>query len=51
MIVDVTPQGDGCELVLRHDLGPEVGSDAVIERTEQGWTRMLQQLEQALQVR
>ncbi|AEG91093.1 SRPBCC family protein [Ramlibacter tataouinensis] len=49
VIIDITPQGDGCDLVLRHDLGPEVDGDATVERAEQGWTQMLLALERALQ--
>lgn len=50
VIVDIEPQGDGCELTLRHDLGPVDDSAAeTIERAEQGWTTILLNLERALQ--
>jgi uncharacterized protein YndB with AHSA1/START domain len=49
VIIDIEPQGDGCELTLRHDLG--VADDetlGMLERMEQGWTTILANLEQAL---
>jgi len=49
VIIDIAPQGDGCELTLRHDLG--LADDevvAMLEQAEDGWTRMLERLEQAL---
>jgi uncharacterized protein YndB with AHSA1/START domain len=50
VIVDIEPQGDGCELTLRHDLGPADEDDAaeMLERTEQGWTTILENLVTAL---
>jgi uncharacterized protein YndB with AHSA1/START domain len=49
VILDIEPQGDGCELTLRHDLGPAEDTAELIERAEAGWTRMLTALEKALQ--
>jgi|GEM_PF-1241261 len=50
VIVDIVPQGDGCELTLRHDLGPAEDAVESLERTEQGWATVLANLERALQV-
>src|SRR4051794_3706395 len=49
VVIDIEPQGDGCELTLRHDLGPGILDRELVDRTEDGWTRMLANLEQALQ--
>jgi uncharacterized protein YndB with AHSA1/START domain len=49
VVIDIEPQGDGCELTLRHDLGPGLLDRETVERTEDGWTRMLATLEGALQ--
>lgn len=51
VIVDIEPQGDGCELTLRHDLGPADEAPEMLERTEQGWATVLANLERALQAR
>jgi uncharacterized protein YndB with AHSA1/START domain len=51
VIVDIVPQGDGCELTLRHDLGPADDAGDTLERTEQGWGTVLANLERALQAR
>jgi uncharacterized protein YndB with AHSA1/START domain len=49
VIIDIEPQGDGCELTLRHDLGPaEEDIGEALERTEAGWTTILANLERAL---
>lgn len=48
VIVDIEPQGDGCELTLRHDLGPGVIAREQVERTEEGWTKILANLDEAL---
>lgn len=40
--VDVTPGGDGCDVALLHEMGPEWADYA--ERTRQGWTRILDTL-------
>jgi len=49
VIIDIEPQGDGCELTLRHDLGlADEESVAMLESAEAGWTAMLANLEQAL---
>lgn len=49
VIVDIEPQGDGCELTLRHDLGPmDEDTREMIEGAEQGWTMMLANLDAAL---
>jgi len=49
VVIDIEPQGDGCELTLRHDLGPGLLAREMVERTEDGWTRMLAHLDEALQ--
>ena len=49
VVIDIEPQGDGCELTLRHDLGPDPQDREIVERTEDGWTRMLANLDAALQ--
>jgi uncharacterized protein YndB with AHSA1/START domain len=49
VVIDIEPQGDGCELTLRHDLGPGLLEREMVERTEEGWTRMLANLDAALQ--
>ena len=49
VIIDIEPQGDGCELTLRHDLGPaDEETSEMLERAEQGWTTILANLETAL---
>ena len=48
VVIDIEPQGDGCELTLRHDLGPMEDARDMLERAEDGWTRMLAALESAL---
>lgn len=48
VIVDIEPQGDGCELTLRHDLGPGLMAREQVERTEEGWTKILANLDEAL---
>ena len=48
VVIDIEPQGDGCELTLRHDLGPMEEARDMLEQAEQGWTRMLAKLETAL---
>jgi uncharacterized protein YndB with AHSA1/START domain len=49
VVIDIEPLGDGCELTLRHDLGPNLLDREMVERTEDGWTRMLADLEEELQ--
>jgi uncharacterized protein YndB with AHSA1/START domain len=48
VILDIEPQGDGCELTLRHDLGLAEDAAEMLERAEDGWTRMLAALDEAL---
>ena len=49
VIIDIEPQGDGCELTLRHDLGPmDEDTREMIEGAEQGWTMILANLDAAL---
>lgn len=48
VVIDIEPQGDGCELTLRHDLGPAEGAKDMLERTEKGWATILANLEAAL---
>jgi uncharacterized protein YndB with AHSA1/START domain len=49
VIIDIEPQGDGCELTLRHDLGPmDEDTREMIEGAEQGWTMILANLDSAL---
>src|SRR3954468_4766099 len=47
VIIDIEPQGDGCELTLRHDLGPSAEPE-MKPLAEEGWMKMLANLEQAL---
>jgi len=49
--IDIVPAGGGCELTLTHDLGDSADARANAERTRQGWTRMLGQLEKVLTAR
>lgn len=49
VVIDIEPQGDGCAVTLRHDLGPGLLDREMVERAEDGWTRMLAALEGALQ--
>jgi uncharacterized protein YndB with AHSA1/START domain len=49
--IDITRAGGGCELTLTHDLGEDDDARAYAERTRQGWTTMLQQLEKVLTTR
>jgi uncharacterized protein YndB with AHSA1/START domain len=50
--LDFVPMGPNiCELVLTHDLGSGKHARATAERTQQGWTRMLAQLEKVLTTR
>lgn len=51
VIVDIVPQGDGCELTLRHDLGPADDAIEMLEKAEEGWARILANLGQALQAK
>jgi len=49
VIIDIEPQGDGCELTLRHDLGPmDEETREMLEGAEQGWTLILANLDAAL---
>jgi uncharacterized protein YndB with AHSA1/START domain len=49
VIIDIEPQGDGCQLTLRHDLGPaDEETCEMLEAAELGWTTILANLEQAL---
>lgn len=47
-MVDIEPLGDGCELTLRHDLGAAEEAKEMLERAEQGWMKILGNLEAAL---
>jgi uncharacterized protein YndB with AHSA1/START domain len=50
--LDFVPMGVSiCELVLTHALGEGADAKAVAKRTEQGWTRMLEQLDKVLTTR
>ncbi|AMO23262.1 hypothetical protein GCM10027034_42560 [Ramlibacter solisilvae] len=50
--LDFVPMGISiCELVLTHQLGEGAEARAYAERTRQGWTRMLEQLEKILSTR
>jgi len=50
--VDVVPLGPNiCEVVLTHDLGTDPDASAYEQRTRQGWTTMLQQLDKVLTTR
>lgn len=49
VIIDIEPQGDGCELTLRHDLGPmDEETREMLEGAEQGWTMILANLDATL---
>ncbi len=49
VIVDIEPQGDGCQLTLRHDMGPaDEETREMLERAEEGWSMVLANLERAL---
>ena len=49
VVIDIEPQGDGCELTLRHDLGlTDEETGEMLERAEQGWMTVLSNLEKAL---
>jgi uncharacterized protein YndB with AHSA1/START domain len=48
VVIDIEPQGDGCGLTLRHDLGPAEDAKDMLESVEQGWVKILANLEGAL---
>lgn len=48
VVIDIEPQGDGCDLTLRHDLGPGESARDMQGPAEAGWTQMLANLETAL---
>lgn len=45
--IDITPQGAGCELTLTHEMDPKWKEYA--ERTQAGWTKMIDVLGKALE--
>jgi uncharacterized protein YndB with AHSA1/START domain len=47
VVIDIVPQGTGCELTLTHELHPDWADCA--SRTEAGWTKMLHALGGILQ--
>jgi len=50
--LDFVPLGSSIsELVLTHSLGPGADAEITAERTRQGWTRMLEQLDKLFTVR
>jgi uncharacterized protein YndB with AHSA1/START domain len=49
--IDIERVGAGCELTLTHNLGDGTEARANEERTRQGWTAMLRQLEKVLTAR
>jgi uncharacterized protein YndB with AHSA1/START domain len=50
--LDFVPLGVSiCEVVLTHELGDDDDARANAKRTEQGWTRMLEQLDKLLTIR
>ncbi|HSV35790.1 MAG TPA: SRPBCC domain-containing protein [Ramlibacter sp.] len=49
--IDIQRAGNGCELSLTHELGDSDDARAYAERTRQGWTTMLQQLDKVLTAR
>lgn len=50
--IDVVPLGTAmCEVVLTHQLGSDENAQVMAERTRQGWTHMLAQLEKVLSTR
>lgn len=46
VIIDIVPQGTGCELTLTHELHPDWADYA--SRTEAAWTKMLEALAKAV---
>jgi uncharacterized protein YndB with AHSA1/START domain len=46
VVVEIVPQGAGCELMLTHELHPDWADYA--GRTEMGWTKMLAALNEVL---
>jgi uncharacterized protein YndB with AHSA1/START domain len=48
VVIDIEPQGDGCELTLRHDMGPMEDAREMAPRAEEGWSRMLARLDSVL---
>lgn len=46
IVVEIAPDGTGCELTLTHELHPDWAEYA--ERTEAGWTKMLGVLAEVL---
>ena len=49
VILDIEPQGDGCLLTLRHDMGPaDEETREMLEHAEEGWSTVLANLERAL---
>jgi uncharacterized protein YndB with AHSA1/START domain len=52
VMLDFVPLGASIsEVVLTHTLGPGADAEITAERTRQGWTRMLEQLDKLLTVR
>jgi uncharacterized protein YndB with AHSA1/START domain len=50
--IDVVPMGvNMSDLVLTHDLGDSENASVMAERTRQGWTNMLKQLDKVLNTR
>lgn len=49
VVIDIEPQGDGCNLTLRHDLGTAEPAKEMVDGAEKGWSTILANLEAALQ--
>ncbi|MEO7547846.1 MAG: SRPBCC domain-containing protein [Ramlibacter sp.] len=51
--IELEPAGGSCTLSLRHELGPQEGDEAQLQKlraqTERGWTTILRNLDEALQ--
>jgi uncharacterized protein YndB with AHSA1/START domain len=52
VVIDVVPLGSAmCDLVLTHTLGDDETAKVMADRTRQGWTTMLAQLDKVLNTR
>lgn len=47
VIIDIMPQGDGCELTLVHEMAPQWA--AFVDRSQAGWAKMVGVLAATLQ--
>ena len=49
VVVDITAESRGCSLTLRHDLGSGADAEEGMDRTREGWARILAKLAETLQ--